>query len=68
MVEALFTLLIAALFLGAIYWICTIVPFMAGWPLQAVGIVCCVIFLIIVLQVLLGMIGHGAGVGLPRLC
>jgi hypothetical protein len=68
MIEALVTLLILALFLGGLYWICTVAPFMQGWPLQAVSIVCCVIFLIAVLQVLLGMVGHGIGISLPRLC
>jgi hypothetical protein len=64
MITSLLYLLIAAIILGLIWWVCTQIPFLAPFA-HIIQVLCVVIFVIYVLYVLIGFIGAGH-IAVPR--
>lgn len=56
MITGLIYLVIVAIILGLIYWVCTQVPFLAPFA-NIIRVICVVIFVIYVLYFLAGLVG-----------
>lgn len=50
MISMLITVLVVALVLGLVFYALSLIPFLAGWPLQVVQILIVIIFLLWVVK------------------
>jgi hypothetical protein len=64
MLASLIYILIAAIILGLVWWVCTQLPFLAPFA-HIIQVLCVVFFVIYVLYVLIGILGSGH-VAVPR--